>query len=32
MDAMWTQLYTLFQALQQLETVWNELAPQVAEM
>jgi quercetin dioxygenase-like cupin family protein len=31
-DAMWTQLYTLFQALQQLETVWNELAPQVAEM
>jgi quercetin dioxygenase-like cupin family protein len=30
-DAMWAQLYEMYQRLYALEEVWNELAPRVAE-
>jgi quercetin dioxygenase-like cupin family protein len=30
-DAMWGQLYAMYQRLHALEEVWNELAPRVAE-
>ena len=30
-DAMWAQLYEMYQRLHALEEVWNELAPRVAE-